>query len=314
MKYYVTTFYKFIPFKQEQLKSERDHWVKFCKPLGIRGLFLLATEGLNSTLCAPSLESFNKLKTELKSRLGFSDQEFKDSESHKMIFRILKVAIRKEIVTLHMPEFDPLAHDPKFLTAEEWHETLKNEDVICVDTRNWYENEMGMFKNAIDLKIDEFTQFGEQFEKLNVPKDKKVLIYCTGGIRCEKGFFELQKRGYEKVYQLKDGILRYIEKFPNQLFEGECFVFDERVAVDQNLEPSKKYAFCPHCGQPAKNIEDCKRCDSPFKICDKCQSDPHIDGLCSKNCVYQFHRFPDVKGKKQLQGYKALKQNAYILR
>ncbi len=313
MKYFITTFYKFTKIPQEKLKTEQEFWKNYCKAREIKGLILLATEGINSTVCGPSEQVMNNFKQDIGARYGIKLTEFKDSHAPKQVFRIIKVAIRKEIVTLNIPDYEPSLHNPKHLSAKEWHETIKSENPIVVDTRNWYENRIGMFKGAIDLKIDEFTEFQEKFRQLNIPKDKKILMYCTGGIRCEKGNKNLQDLGYHNVFQLKDGILNYLEEFPNELFEGECFVFDERVAVDQNLDPSQKYAFCPHCGQPAQNIQSCKRCNTNYKICDNCQNDPSLNELCSKNCVYQWARFPKEKGAKQVQGYKAIKQNAYFL-
>lgn len=313
MKFFITTFYKFLSIDQSQLKSTQEHFKTFAKTRNIKGLMLLATEGVNSTVCAPNEESFNEFKEEVKKWFSLTDKDFKDSYSHKQIFRIIKVAIRKEIVTLNLPDYNPEVHNPKHLSPAQWNEAIKDKDAVIVDTRNWYENNLGMMKNAIDLKIDEFTEFKEKLQKLNLPKDKKILMYCTGGIRCEKAHNEAQELGYQNVFQLKDGILRYIEEYPNQEFQGECFVFDERVAVDQNLNPSSTYAFCPHCGQPAKLVQSCKRCDTNYKICDKCSHDVKTNELCSKDCAYQFQRFPDKKGEKQLQGYKAIKQNAYFL-
>lgn len=309
MKYFITTFYKFVPQTHEQLKTYQEHFKSFAKPRDIRGLMLLATEGVNATLCAPSEKAALELKEELKKNFKLENSDFKDSVANKQIFRIIKVAIRKEIVTLNIPDYKPENHNPQHLTPKEWNETIRNEKPIVIDTRNWYENEIGMFKGAIDLKIDEFTEFKEKFKELNIPKDQKILMYCTGGIRCEKGNKNLQDLGYHNVFQLKDGILRYLEEYPNDLFEGECFVFDERVAVDQNLAPSNHYAFCPHCGQPAKKIQECQRCDTGFRICNRCSQDSKLNELCSKNCVYQFARFPGEKGGRQVQGYKAIKQN-----
>ncbi len=313
MKYFVTTFYKFIPIKQEQLKATQEHFKDFAKKRNIKGLMLIAMEGINSTICAPTEEGFRELKEEIKKWFSLTDKDFKDSYSHKQIFRIIKVAIRKEIVTLNLPNYKPEAHNPKHLTPTEWNEAIKDRDAVIVDTRNWYENNLGMMKNAIDLRIDEFTEFKNKLQELNLPKDKKILMYCTGGIRCEKAHKEAQDLGYSNVFQLKDGILRYLEEYPNREFEGECFVFDERVAVDQNLRPSATYAFCPHCGQPAKTIQHCKRCDTHYKICNSCANNSKTNELCSKDCAYQYRRFPNKKGEKQLQGYKAVKQNAYFL-
>ena len=126
-----------------------------------------------------------------------------------------------------------------------------------------------------------------------------MLIFCTGGIRCEKGILDLQKQGYENVYQLEGGILNYLAQYPNDEFSGECFVFDHRVAVDQNLKASKRYTLCPHCGQPAATEIKCKRCDHPEKICVSCSHEAFKGETCSKNCANQWKLHPGHKGNRQ---------------
>ncbi len=311
-QYYVTSFYKFFALDPAQLENLKAQWLAFCAPLQIKGLFILSPEGINGTLCSPLLQSLEQLKNEIILQHALQPLDFKDSESDVCPFRIMKVALRDEACTLDIPNHNPEAHNPQYLNPQEWDQMLSQPNAVCVDTRNWYENRMGMFENALDLKIDEFTEFGEAFKKQEIPKDKDVMIYCTGGIRCEKAIADLRTQGYEKVYQLKNGILNYIKEMPNQKFKGECFVFDERVAVDQNLMPTKRYKFCPHCGQPADVPETCLRCDSNFKICTDCEKVVTLNNLCSKHCVYQFGRYPGRKGPPQRQGYKAKKQNLHL--
>ena len=118
---------------------------------------------------------------------------------------------------------------------------------------------------------------------LAIPKGQPVLIYCTGGIRCEKAAPALRAEGYSEVYQLKGGILKYLEERPDSMYEGECFVFDDRVAVDQRLRPSRTYAFCPHCGYPAKDMHVCSECGAEAKICETCSKG--VSTTCSKECA-----------------------------
>ena len=127
------------------------------------------------------------------------------------------------------------------------------------------------------------------------------MIFCTGGIRCEKGILELQEKGYDNVYQLDGGILKYIEEKPNQEFVGECFVFDNRVAVDQELKPTQVYKFCPHCGQPGSVKKVCVRCDTDYQICDKCIEIQVKKDTCSKNCANQWEARPNRKGNHQFR-------------
>ena len=150
-----------------------------------------------------------------------------------------------------------------------------------------------------DPNIDKFTEFPKYLESQNIGKDKKMMIFCTGGIRCERGILELQRQGYENVYQLEGGILKYLEEYPHDQFTGECFVFDHRVAVDQELKPSKKYGLCPHCGQPSSIKIECKRCDTENLLCDKCVEIEWKKDTCSKNCAYQYKLHPERKAKPQ---------------
>lgn len=183
---------------------------------------------------------------------------------------------------------------------------LGNDDVVVVDTRNDYEYELGTFEKAIDLEIKEFTEFPEKIQQKSPDKEKTHLIFCTGGIRCEKAIFEMEKQGYQKVYQLDGGILNYMDKYPEGKFEGECFVFDSRVALGNDLTPTKKYSLCPQCGDVAGIEIQCRKCDEPSKLCKKCmeitQTKPEYE-TCSKNCRYHFKRNPTAKGPQQKQFY-----------
>lgn len=173
-----------------------------------------------------------------------------------------------------------------------------------IDTRNWYETKIGTFKGAVNPKIDVFTEFPKFISEQAIKKDEKLLIFCTGGIRCEKGILQLQEAGFNDVYQLDGGILNYLKEYPNDQFEGECFVFDHRVAVDQELKPTKTYDLCPHCGQPAATTIDCKRCDTKQAVCDDCQTLEWKKETCSKHCAHQLELHPERKGKKQMQPWR----------
>ncbi|WP_415063734.1 rhodanese-related sulfurtransferase [Bdellovibrio sp.] len=307
--YYVTTFYKFlklsdVPSVQKDLENKAD-------ALNVKGLIILGEEGFNSTCAAPSLESFNSWKQFIRDYFNLPDLFFKDSESHKAPFRRFKAKIREEIVTTGIPEMMPPEGKNYHLTPEEWNKVLKEEnDFVMIDTRNWYEYKIGTFKGALNPNIEKFTDFPEYIESQGISKDKKMLIFCTGGIRCEKGILELQKQGYENVYQLHGGIINYMKEFPNDQFEGECFVFDHRVALDQNLQPSTQYGLCPHCGQPSEIKVTCKRCDSEELICVDCAKLDFKKDTCSKNCAHQYKLHPDKKGPKQVVPFEIEKLKA----
>jgi UPF0176 protein len=305
----ITTFYKFIPI--ENVTATELFLRKTAKDCDISGLIILAPEGFNSTVSASTAKNLEQFKLQLLNYFNLSELNFKDSVSDIQPFRRFQIKVRDEIVTLNAPHLVPTESDKSHhLSPAEWNQVLKNEpQVRVVDTRNWYETQMGTFKTAINPKIDVFTDFPDFMKQQNIKKDEKVLIFCTGGIRCEKGLLQLQEQGFNQVYQLDGGILNYLQQFPNDQYEGECFVFDHRVAVDQNLKPSKIYDLCPHCGQPAKSEIVCKRCDSPQAVCDDCQKINWKQITCSKHCAHQLELHPDRKGPKQANPWRDTRQN-----
>lgn len=299
-EHFISTFYKF----QRDANPEKTQ--EFLENLATQtntlGLIIIGKEGFNATVSNPTSKGLEEFKQGIRDYFEVQDLFFKDSQSNVKPFRRFKIKIREEIVTLGEPELSPYDLDGKnqHLTPEQWNHVMKNEDHVIIDTRNWYETKIGTFKGAINPMTDQFTEFPEFMESQNIAKDKKVLIFCTGGIRCEKGILELQKKGYKNVFQLYGGILNYLKESPNDQFEGECFVFDHRVAVDQNLNPSNQYKLCPHCGQPGKTEIDCKRCDTHSFICEDCSGIQWKQDTCSKNCAYQYELHPERKGAHQV--------------
>jgi UPF0176 protein len=299
MTYHISAFYHFTPLQNlESIKGELE---ATAERLSIRGLLILGTEGINTTCAAESLNALDEYKAWVLDFFKTDAIVFKDSKSDRPPFRRYKVKIREEIVTTGLPGVMPPAGKNHHLSPEEWNRVLKEEsDFVMIDTRNWYEYKIGTFRGALNPDIEKFTDFPAFIEGQGISKDKKMLIFCTGGIRCEKGILELQNQGYQKVYQLEGGILNYLSRFPEDQFEGECFVFDHRVAVDQNLEPSKKYVLCPHCGQPGNTMVVCKRCDHEDRICETCAGLDFKKDTCSKNCAHQWELNPGKKGQRQL--------------
>ncbi len=296
----VVTFYRFMPLSLTQLEDLKAWLTPQTDSLGLRGLFIVGTEGINCTFSLPR-ENAAAFKTAIANffTLSANDIFFKDSFADRHPFHELSVKIRPEIVTLLRPDLAPhLAHPTGQPTSEsgknhhlspaEWDHAIDNEDVVVIDTRNSYEYEIGHFKGAVDPKTREFTEFPVWVKKQPITKDQKVLIYCTGGIRCEKAILEMQEQGYHNVYQLEGGILNYLKESPRRNFEGECFVFDYRVAVDQDLAPSQNFKLCPHCGQPAKEKIDCPQCGIAAIVCNHCIEKEEQFKTCSKNCAHHF--------------------------
>lgn len=285
----VSSFYKFLSLSDKRLAEVRHGLEAFCADHGVRGLAVIGREGVNSTVAA-STEKMEMFKSFLAELLKVTDIEFKDSTCEKMPFARFKVDVRPEIITTKDDSVSIALSEGTYLSPAEWHKVLEEEaDFLLVDTRNFYETEVGVFEGAVDPKITKFSDFKKYVEENPLPKDKKLLLYCTGGIRCEKAVPEVKQLGYENVYQLHGGILKYLEEFPNGYFKGECFVFDHRVALDQNLQPSKTYKLCPHCGNPAKEKISCRKCESLCTVCSKCleSNEKHS---CSKNCAYHLKR------------------------
>lgn len=280
-KVVISTFYQFKTLDPSQIESIKTSLEIHAVENAVRGLVLIGREGINSTISgsANGVAQVKRLVSEL-----FPEILFKDSEAKKHPFLVFKVKIKDEIVTLGKPNLRPESSTNNHLTPQEWHQAMQDPGTVVLDTRNDYEVEIGKFKNAQDFKLEEFNEFPERLKDSGIAKDKRVLIYCTGGIRCEKAILEMQQQGYNKVFQLEGGILNYLKEFPNQGFEGECFVFDYRVAVDQELQPTKNYRLCPHCGQPATEAVNCTQCGRAEVICHHCHSESIT--TCSKNCAH----------------------------
>jgi UPF0176 protein len=280
----IIAFYAFAPMDGARVARLRDELHAFGDACGMRGLVLLATEGINGTVCG-SPESM----AEWKSLIGglFPNATWNESAASELVFPRWLVKIREEIVALDRPDSSPL--DGTHLTPAEWNAMMTRGDAVIIDTRNAYETRVGMFEGAIDPNIERFTQFEAYAAACDVPKDKKVMLYCTGGIRCEKAVASMKDAGFENVFQLKGGILSYLKEFPDAKFRGECFVFDHRVAVDQKLQPSSTYSLCPACGDPGTEKTTCPHCSRSFVACLDClKTNP--EAACSKNCAYHYAR------------------------
>lgn len=249
----ITSSYAFLPFSQQQLITLQQELKPLGNERGMNGLVLLAPEGINSTVCgtpeviADWKEGMRALK---------SDILFKDSTAEQPIFRRWSVKIKSELITFKQPGIVP---GGRHLTPQEWKQMMERDDVVLVDARNGFEVGLGKFRNALDPQLKHFQDFPVAIQAAAIPKDKTVMLYCTGGIRCEKALPAMEAQGYTNVYQLEGGILAYLEQFPHDAFEGECFVFDHRVAVDQHLQPSKTYHLCSECGDPVASVT-CERC------------------------------------------------------
>lgn len=281
-EYRVLLFYKYVNI-EDPGQFMTDHLV-WCNENGIRGRVFIAHEGINGTVSGKS-ENINKYKEELKSRAQFSDIVFKEDEADEHAFVKMHVRVKKEIVNSSL-DGTRLKNGGKRLPPEQLLEFYESgKDFIIVDARNWYESKIGHFKNAVTPPMKNFREWKNTVNGLKEYKDKTVITYCTGGVRCEKASAYLVEQGFNDVYQLEGGIVSYTKKFPDTFWEGGIFVFDERRVVEPNTDEKLKYiASCHFCGKPAAYYINCHNlyCDKIIVSCHDCKTEN--DYCCSNEC------------------------------
>lgn len=255
-KVIVAALYQFKPLPnfQDLEKRLKD----LCNDLKIKGILLLAEEGINGTV-AGSRTAIDHLRRFLLEH--FDNLEYKESWAEEMPFHRMKVRLKKEIVTLGVPEVNPCESVGTYVAPKDWNNLISEPDVLLIDVRNDYEVKIGTFEGALNPKTQNFREFPEFVKTLDKTKHRRIAMCCTGGIRCEKASSYMLSQGFEEVYHLKGGILKYIEKISPEksLWEGECFVFDGRVAVGHNLELGEAKS-CYGCRTPLSTSER----QSPF--------------------------------------------------
>ena len=245
----VAAVYKFV--KLEDCAAMRTPLLARCDALGITGTLLLAEEGINGTI-AGTRSGIDKILAYLRSDPRLADMEHKESAADQPPFYRMKVKLKKEIVTMGVPGIVPTELVGHYVKPEDWNALINDPDVLLIDTRNDYEVDVGTFKGALDPRITTFREFPEYVKKNIDPQQKpRVAMFCTGGIRCEKASAYMLQQGFPEVYHLQGGILKYLENVPAEesLWQGECFVFDQRVAVGQGLTPGH-YELCYGCSRP----------------------------------------------------------------
>ena len=249
----VAALYQFTPF--EDREAIRIPLATLCEEQGVRGTILVAHEGLNGTIAGTD-DAIGAVLNHIRAIPGCENIEVKFSRAPKMPFLRMKVRIKKEIVTMGQPDLDPVGDVGTYVAPQDWNDLIDDPDTIVIDTRNDYEVEIGTFTGAIDPKTASFGEFPQWFrdqrEKIEANGSQpKIAMFCTGGIRCEKSTAFLKQEGMENVFHLKGGILSYLENIPEEdsRWEGECFVFDERVSVRHGLTIGD-YHLCRACRMP----------------------------------------------------------------
>jgi UPF0176 protein len=252
--YVVAALYKFVRLPDYQ--QLRDKLYEFMVLHKVKGTLLLAEEGINGTICG-CRAGIDAVKGWLDADDRFAGMSYKESFSEEQAFYRTKVKLKKEIVTMGVEGVDPAHIVGTYLKGEAWNQVISDPDTIVIDTRNDYEVAIGTFKNAINPNTTSFREFPRwAAENLDKSKHKKVAMFCTGGIRCEKSTAYLKEQGFDEVYHLDGGILKYLEEVPEQqsLWQGECFVFDQRVAVKHGLAQGS-YDQCYACRMPLSAAE-----------------------------------------------------------
>jgi len=265
----VAALYKFVALPDYE--AIREPLLVFCMEHDVRGTLLIAREGINGTI-AGTREGIDAVLEYLRSDARLADIQHKESYFDEIPFYRMKVKLKKEIVTMGVEGLDPNRVVGTYVKPTEWNALISDPDVVLVDTRNDYEFNIGTFKQAINPDIQTFRDFPQYVaDNLSPEKHKKVAMFCTGGIRCEKATAFMLEQGYEEVYHLEGGILKYLEEVDEQesLWDGECFVFDNRVAVNHQLEKGQ--------------YDQCHGCRYPITEDDKA-SEKYIEGVCCPHC------------------------------
>jgi UPF0176 protein len=265
----IAAFYKFVTLAD--YIERRQPLLNICQHHQIKGTILLAAEGINATISG-TRSSIDTILAYLKADPCFADLEHKESIAEKSPFDRLKVRLKQEIVTFGIPTTNPTETVGTYVKPQDWNQLIADPDVIVIDTRNQYEVEIGTFKGAIDPHTDSFTEFPEYVaNNLDPERHKQIALFCTGGIRCEKATSYLLNQGFENVYHLQGGILKYLEEIPatESQWQGECFVFDDRVAITHGLEPGT-HQLCWGCGNPISQVDLTSPHYEPGICCHRC--------------------------------------------
>lgn len=278
----VISFYKYVKVENpETIAKEHLNW---CLENEIKGKVYLAKEGINGSVFGDE-DATAKYKDHLRSFKIFEDVWFKGTSTDQIAFNKMYVRVKEEIVNSGLCDTDLDNTAPKLTPKQLLKFYEDGKDFVIVDARNWYESKIGKFKNAITPQITHFSEWPKVVESLSEYKDKTIVTYCTGGIRCEKASAYMREHGFKDVYQIVGGILNYIQKFPDTYWEGGMFVFDDRKVIEPNTKEELKYtAQCHFCNKPTSYHINCHNlnCDKIIVCCNECKVENEY--CCSDEC------------------------------
>lgn len=287
--YEVILYYKFREIADPETFCAEHK--SFCRELGVRGRIYIGEEGINATL-GGTPEQIRKYKEYLTSMEGFGDIDFKTDFCDFIPFAKLICKTRDEIVSLDGKNIDT-GNGGSYLEPREWKKMMESDkDYVLIDVRNDYETKIGHFEGAVTPDVENFYDFPDWLEQFDAPKEKKVLMYCTGGIRCEKFSVLMKEKGWKDVNQLHGGILRYAQEEGGEHFRGKCFVFDDRLVVPVNKDSLEPIARCEITGKPADSYINCANmeCNKLF-VCSE-EGARLMEGCCSEECRQSEYKRP----------------------
>lgn len=301
--YTILLYYHYTPIQNTTAFSKQHH--AFCIKHQLLGRIIIAQEGINGTLSGLK-ENCEKYIQFLKKDKRFAPIDLKKTPSNKHVFRKLNIRIKPEIVHAGLPSIDPRRKTGKHISAALFEKMRKQDNVILLDARSNYEHRLGKFKNAVTLNINHFREFPQKIKNLHHLKNKKIITYCTGGVKCEKASAYLLQQGFENVYQLQGGIIQYGQKSNGNAFEGSCYVFDNRLTVPINKTNPTIISTCYLCKKPCDRMVNCAnpRCNKHIPTCHTCSIT--YKGACSTTC--QKH---PAKRTYNGTGYYTTKLNGY---
>lgn len=298
--YHTLLFYKYVHLPDAE--EWRVRLLEFCAAHDVMGRILLAEEGINGTASALP-ENAKRFMDFLKSDPRFADMEWKIEENPEHAFAKSHVRVKKEIVHFGVDDVDVWEMTGRYLEPEEWQRMMDEEDAVVIDMRNKVEWELGRFKNAVTLPVEHFREIPQHLDELEKYRGKKILAYCTGGIRCEKATAFLLQQGFENVFHLHGGIIRYGQETGGKDFEGKCYVFDNRIGTEINSVNPTVVGRCYVCETPSEKMINCANpvCNRHFIVCNSCGW--KYDGCCSRECKeHELKRIYDGSGFYQKEG------------
>ncbi|HEV7349621.1 rhodanese-related sulfurtransferase [Telluribacter sp.] len=278
--YRVLLYYNYVSIADPELYRDEHHL--FCIEHNLLGRVIVSPEGLNGTVSGLAADCENYMAF-LRADARFADTEFKIEEHDGHTFHKLHVRVKEEIVNSDLP-VNPLVRTGKHLDPAEFRKLLNDPEVVLVDMRSNYEHAVGKFKGAVTFDMENLRELPEHVNEIEHLKDKKIITYCTGGIKCEKASAYLLERGFRDVYQLHGGIIRYGLEEGGENFDGKCYVFDNRVVVDVNKVNPIVVSTCYVCGDTCDRMVNCanSECNRHVPICEKCGEE--MEGACSPAC------------------------------